>query len=142
MSELTDWLRKPLAEMTLGEATADPSWRPEIWADFACACVGGPWCCMRRAVQVQALHRAAHITARLIADAADRRRPIPTPPPDLPAETGCPFCDAHGLTGPDHWPHSDYMHEDDGTGIGFRNFDAPYQGPYRAPRHAAWTPLY
>lgn len=52
------------ANLTLGEAV---SWlRAE---PFGCACQGGPRCCLLVNRQAEALHRGAHITARLMADA-------------------------------------------------------------------------
>lgn len=54
------------SRMTLGEARellAGPSW--------ACACRGFPNCCLYRWDQARALHRAAHIAAKLMAARAD-----------------------------------------------------------------------
>lgn len=51
------------AEMTLGEATEinkGPGW--------ACACLGGPDCCMFRWTVAEDLQRGAHIVAKMLAD--------------------------------------------------------------------------
>jgi len=56
-------MAETVAEMTLAEAMA--YMRAEPWA---CACVGGEWCCGRAIRQATALHRAAHITIKLVAE--------------------------------------------------------------------------
>ena len=61
------------ADMTLGEAIE------LLNTPYACACIGPPWgsprgtpCSCRLSVgQAKALQRAAHIVARLLADAAE-----------------------------------------------------------------------
>jgi len=52
------------AGMTLGEALALLNAEP-----WACACIGAPFCCRYSFIQAQALQRAAHIVAKLLADA-------------------------------------------------------------------------
>lgn len=55
----------PMAtEMTLAEATELRATEP-----IACACAGGPRCCVRFYDQADQLHRAAHILLRMLADA-------------------------------------------------------------------------
>jgi hypothetical protein len=54
---------RPLSDMRLGEAIAELH-RGAV----ACACIGGAWCCIRRAEQARALQRGAHIVARLLDD--------------------------------------------------------------------------
>lgn len=52
-----------VADMTLAKATdlhRTPAW--------ACACIGPPYCCLFAYDQARALHRAAHIAARQMAD--------------------------------------------------------------------------
>lgn len=58
----------PVGTMTLGEAVAELR-RP----DWACACVGGEWCCRRRWIQAADTHRAAHIIARQLSDLIQKR---------------------------------------------------------------------
>lgn len=57
--------RAAAAFMTLGEATARLRMEP-----IACACVGGTSCCRFRGAQSAALHRAAHIAVKLMAERA------------------------------------------------------------------------
>jgi len=56
--------------MTLGEAMEVLEHQ-----DWACACVGGPMCCLRVHRQAEALKRGAHIAVRLLADAQRLERP-------------------------------------------------------------------
>lgn len=55
------------ASMTLGQAIELRNAAP-----WACACVGPPHCCRFRGAQAAALHRGAHIVARLLADTGGR----------------------------------------------------------------------
>lgn len=59
-----DRFSEGVSVMTLGEGIAWLTQEP-----WGCACVGGSWCCYRQTEQAQRLQRAAHIVARLIADA-------------------------------------------------------------------------
>lgn len=67
LAEATADRRKRLAAMTLAGATdllGAPPW--------GCACIGDPYCCRHAFTQARRLQRAAHIVARLLADAAAR----------------------------------------------------------------------
>lgn len=62
--------------MTLGEAVG--YLRHARSEPIACACIGGEWCCVRSYAQAEALQRAAHIVAKLLADRGgnqESRRP-------------------------------------------------------------------
>lgn len=57
----------PYEDMTLGQAVS--MLRRQREYPIGCACVGGDLCCVNRFTQARALQRAAHIVARLAADA-------------------------------------------------------------------------
>jgi hypothetical protein len=67
LGELERRGREWAASMTLGEAFDRLHYDGPV---IGCACVGLPYCCMVRADQARALLRGAHITAKLLADAA------------------------------------------------------------------------
>ena len=58
------------AAMTLGDGVALLNAEP-----WACACVGPPFCCRYAFTQARALHRGAHIVAKLILSAANGETP-------------------------------------------------------------------
>lgn len=55
------------AGMTLGDGVALLNAEP-----WACACIGPPHCCRYAFIQARALHRGAHIVAKLILSAVER----------------------------------------------------------------------
>lgn len=57
------------AGMTLGDGVALLNVEP-----WACACVGPPHCCRYSFIQARALHRGAHIVAKLMTSAVEREQ--------------------------------------------------------------------
>lgn len=55
-----------IAGMTLGQAMD----RLHVEQEWACACMGGPLCCIKVYRRAEALQRGAHIVAKLLTDAA------------------------------------------------------------------------
>lgn len=74
VGQLEEQARRMVANETLGEATRSLRWVREN-GPIACACVGPPYCCRYGWRQSEALHRAAHILVRQLADLRDRLAP-------------------------------------------------------------------